>query len=435
MNDLLRQTLKQIVDQYGEDACLDPRRCEALLRDLAAGHKREIFVLVSALEEGIVDDLRATASQLPFSVILPRLTTELHETTALSEDAARWAVETWAEALELATMMERTPPPTGTYEPQPTATSATIQVSDLDLVRAWQAHDGEAAAVAFSTDGRQLASVGVDAVARVWDVAGGQERASLKQQTGILTSVAWHPDGLTLALGSGDTGIYLWHWFDPGREVPRLRGHAAAVTGLVFSRDGQSVISSSRDATIRLWDVETAETRTTLQGHTSAVLDLALSPDGRRLASAGGWDRTVRVWDLDQGQEIWALTGHTAQVTCVSYAPKGRRIASGGWDEVVRLWDVAQGREQWSFVEQEDAPHMISSIAFGPVKQLLAAGDWNAEVRLWHVGQRAFAGSLVEPEGRVQSVAFSPGGRFLAAADEMGQVYLWRINGSGKSPA
>jgi WD40 repeat protein len=420
MSDVPRETLKEIIRQYGRDVCRDPRRCEGLLRDLAGEHKREIFVLISALEEGVVDDLLASGEQLPLTVLLPRLSAELHEATALSTEAAGWAVASWAEALGVASEIKA--PSLGPSSPLSATTS-----DQLRLVHSWTAHNGEVADLAFSADGHQLATVGLDAAAHIWDVAGAEKRLTLTHQTGILTSVAWQPDGLAIALGSGDAGIYIWHWVDVGQEIRRLRGHTQSVTGVSFVANTQKLVSCSRDGRIYVWDLDNGTPETVLRGHTDAVLDLAPSPDGRRLATAGGWDRTVRVWDLKKGRELLTLSGHTAQVTGVSFAPQGRLIASGGWDETIRLWNVDQGREQRRLTKDGQAIRLVNSVAFGPRGKLLASGDWSGEVRLWNVGRGELLGTFSEHQGRVRGVAISPGGQWLASGDDVGVVCLWRL--------
>jgi WD40 repeat protein len=423
MNDVPRETLKRILEQYGHDVCDDARRCEALLRDFCGEYRREIFVLISALQHGVVGDLRTMSAQLPFSVVMPRLAADLHETTALSESAARWAVRAWAEALGL---VENEMPPAPGAGPSP-ATASSAAAPGFRLAQRWTAHHGDIGGIAFSPDGRHLASAGLDATARIWEVGNGEERMALKQQTGILTCIAWSPDGLTLALGSADMGIYLWRWTESGARVPRLRRHTGGVTGVAFLPDGAGLVSCGQDRALHLWDVDGGTVRSSFHGHTDAVLGIALGDDGRTLASAGGWDRTVRVWDLAQAQELWSLTGHTAQVTCVGFAHRGKTLASGGWDETVRLWDPKYGRAQGRLAEESERLHLISTIAVAPGGDLLATGDWGGQIRLWQLRGKVLLGDLSEPAGRVRQVAFSPDGRWLASADDRGEICLWRV--------
>jgi WD40 repeat protein len=454
MNDVPRQTLKHIIQQYGPEVCDDRRRCTGLLRDLCGEYRREIFVLISALEQNVVDGLRTLTGQLPFSVVLPRLATELHETTALSEEAARWAVAVWADALglvsesDIQTTLSRysgAVQRSGSGGANPAAvhpSPATVDtMSDYQLTYQWTAHEGEVSSIAFGPDGHHLLSVGMDARARVWDVAGAQAEATLNQQTGILTAGAWHPDGLTVALGSGDMGVYLWHWSAPGTNVPRLRGHQGAVTGVTFLAAGDTLASSSQDGTLKVWDVEARTVTATLRGHSDAVLDLAAGHDGATLVSAGGWDRTVRVWDVAQRRDLWSLRGHTAQVTSVDVDAAGQTLASGSWDETVRIWnaqrglaigamraDPSPGTAAQGEAEEKQAARLITSVAFAPDGKLLAASDWNGQVQLWDVQHQTLLATLSGHTAHVRRVAFSPRGRWLASADDAGTVGLWRRN-------
>jgi len=157
-----------------------------------------------------------------------------------------------------------------------------------------------------------------------------------------VTSVAFSPNGETLASGSRDTTIKLWNG-QTGTLLNTLTGHASVVSGLAFSTDGKTLASASHDKTIGLWDVESRELVRTLTGHSHWVESASFSDDGKTLAS-GSSDTTVRVWNVETGKQVWSLTGHDEEITCVVLAPNSNVIASGSNDKTIRLWNARTGQ-------------------------------------------------------------------------------------------
>ncbi len=194
----------------------------------------------------------------------------------------------------------------------------------------------------FPPDGNTIASGSRDKTVRLWDVTSGKIKAILIGHTHDVSSVAFSPDGSTLASGgSWDETVRLWD-VASGQLKAILTGHSSAVRSVAFSPDGNTIASGSRDKTVQLWDVASEERKTTLTGHSDSVDSVVFSPDGNTLAS-GSEDKTVRLWDVASGQLKTVLTGHTEEVRSVAFSPDGNTIAScldGLADNTIILWDL-----------------------------------------------------------------------------------------------
>jgi WD40 repeat protein len=258
-------------------------------------------------------------------------------------------------------------------------------------------------AVAFSPDGQLIAASGwtvmldgqfrkTTGIVRVCDAATGREQLSLTGHGSLIDALAFSPDGRFLATGGGDENVRL-STVAQGQEVRRLGGHGGRVTALTFSPDGKSLASVGANMKVRLWDVATGQERLVLQGSGKVVHAVRFAPDGRTVATVAG-ERILLVADAATGQERLRLKVKS-DVCAVAFSPDGRTLAVGsgsGTNGEVTFWDAATGK---SLATAKNDKGRCFDVAFSPDGLWLAAavfGDAPApgqmargEVVLWDV--------------------------------------------------
>ncbi len=236
-------------------------------------------------------------------------------------------------------------------------------------------------AVGFHPDGKVLATRGRDAV-RLWDLETGQEvdRFAVPTDGWRDTRVAFSPDGRLLASGCANSEVRVWD-VNGRKEVAILRGHDDQIRDVVFSPDGLTIASAGdkEDRTVRLWDVKTHTLLRTLRGHQDGVYALAYHPDGKMLASAGV-DGTIRFWDCASGREL----GHTIRLGSnaygIAFTPDGARIVGACADNAIRFWETTTGQEVAELRGHEDYVH---AVAFSPDGDRLVSASGDRTVRIW----------------------------------------------------
>ncbi|CAE6455111.1 unnamed protein product, partial [Rhizoctonia solani] len=288
--------------------------------------------------------------------------------------------------------------------------------------------------VAFAPDGNSLASGSSDDTVRTWDAYSPSAIGEpLTGHTSSVYSVSYSPLGDIIASGSRDKTIRLWDTSTRRQVGQPLKAHTDIVTSVAFSPDASLIASGSEDCTVRVWDVKTRQPVSgPFEGHAYGVRSVAFTPDSARIVS-GSDDNTIRVWDVERGQPVVGpLEGHTNSVELVSLSPDGSEIISGSWDNTLRLWDTRSG----AMIGQPFKGHTggVYSVSFSPSGIYVASGSEDTTVRVWDVRTgRQVDEALEHHGGEVNSVAFSPSGSCIASGSDDKTVIIWDVSGRGFS--
>ena len=284
--------------------------------------------------------------------------------------------------------------------------------------------------VAFSPDGKTVASASWDNTLRLWDPKSGKCLKILKGHTNSVNGVCFSPDGKTLASCSGrgsfwsDYSIRLW---EPksGKCLRTLQGHTHFVSCVAFSPDGKTLASTASDHTVRLWEPKSGKCLHTLKGHTDWVLKVCFSPNGNTLASASR-DKTVRLWGPKSGKCLKILQGHTSRVKGVCFSPDGKTLASASSDYTLRLWDPKSGK---CLKILKGHTNWVRGVCFSPDGKTLASASGDNTVRLWDPKSGQCLETLDEGHtSYVYGVCFHPDGNTLASASDDKTLRLWHVS-------
>ncbi len=274
--------------------------------------------------------------------------------------------------------------------------------------------------VAFSQNGKFLASISEDNTVTLWDPRTRERLAKFEGHKSSIRHLVFSPDSNILASASFDKTVMLW---DTGTRtrLATLEGHKGAVNHVAFSSDGKTIASASFDSTVILWDTSTFARLETLAEHKGFVVYLAFSPNNKILASAS-YDKTVILWDTSTRSRLAKLEGHKEFIVSLAFSPDGKTLASAGGDKSVILWDAK------AYALRALLPHQGHSPAFSPDGKIFATNAGGGVFFRDGMSYDRDGGPRLKIRtGLINHFAFSPDGAILATAGKDNKLELWDI--------
>ena len=332
---------------------------------------------------------------------------------------------------ELPALIAPTQAPIVPFAPAIPPRAIVLRASPPDFVlnRTLEGHTGWVTGVAFSPDGKRLASGSWDQTVKLWEVSSGERLSTVARKAQEIQALAFSRDGRWLATENSSNTVSLRD-AATGQEIRTLASDkplgplgTSWVYSIAFSPDGRWLASGVDDKTVRLWDLQTGTKVRDFVTSRRPVICIAFSPDGKLIASGDG-DKTITIWEADGGEKIQKLRGHTKTVYAVAFSPDGLRLASASGDKTVKLWDLAGGQEIQTLRGHEN---VVTSLAFSPEGNWLASGSWDKSIKIWEVATGREVQSLAGHNHPIYSVAFDFSGRWLASGSEDGTIKLWRL--------
>jgi WD40 repeat protein len=238
--------------------------------------------------------------------------------------------------------------------------------------------------VAFSPDGKLIASASFDGTSKLWEISNEKPIMTFIGHSDQVNAVAFSPDGEILASASGDKKIMLWKPSNEKPMGPPLEGHSDSVESLSFSQDGTWIISVSRDMTARIWSTIFRGQIKKYECHSKAW-GVAFSPDGQLFATALETG-ALGIFEVITGHEQGQYNGHLGSALKVAFSPDGKFIASASSDKTVNVWEISNEKPKKPKMTLIGHSDQVYGVAFSPDGKILASASRDGTIKLWELG-------------------------------------------------
>lgn len=298
-------------------------------------------------------------------------------------------------------------------------------------------HSSRVTAIAWSPDGKYLASASYDKTVQIWDASNGQNILTYKGHRQHVNAIAWSPESKYIASASDDGTVQTWEAMT-GRMHITFRGHVEEVSAVAWSPDGFYIASGGSDKMVKVWKVKSEKLIYTYFEHGDKIQSIAWSPDGKWVASAGK-DRKVHIWNPTKEppkhsflstflssftRKIETLNEHNGQIFSVAWSPDSRRIASASGDRRVLIGDIQTKKIVFSM--GEGSTSIKNVVAWSPKGEHIAIGGNDKTVQIWNVNSKKLTFTYSGHAGYVTTIAWSPDGTKIASASSDRTIQIWQ---------